>query len=138
MRFELSRCPSCGGELVVTRYECPSCSLRVEGRFERNRLARLSAEAQDFLLVFVKNRGNIREVERELGISYPTVRNRLNALIAELGLAEQTPWTPEELTAERVEILRELEDGKLSPSEAEALLNSLNALTRKSGERSSR
>jgi hypothetical protein len=96
----------------------------------------LSPEAKDFLFVFVKNRGNIREVERELGISYPTVRNRLNAAIAELGITEQPEWTPEEIAAERVEILRELENGKLSPSEAEELLNTLNQLSRKTGGRS--
>lgn len=136
MRPELPRCPSCSGELITSRYHCPHCDISVEGQFERNRFARLSPEAKDFLFVFVKNRGNIREVERELGISYPTVRNRLNAAIAELGITEQPEWTPEEIAAERVEILRELENGKLSPSEAEELLNTLNQLSRKTGGRS--
>lgn len=135
MRPELSRCPSCDGELVTSRYSCPQCDISVEGRFERNRFARLTPEAQDFLFVFVKNRGNIREVERELGISYPTVRNRLNAAIAELGITEQPEWTPEEIAAERVEILKELENGKLSPTEAEELLTTLNQLHRKAGGR---
>jgi len=121
---------------LTSRYDCPQCGLRIEGQFERNRFARLSPEAQDFLFVFVKNRGNIREVERELGISYPTVRNRLNALIAELGVTDQPEWTPEELAAERVEVLRELENGNITPSEAEELLRALNQLTEKSGGRS--
>ncbi|MBM3215690.1 DUF2089 domain-containing protein [Candidatus Poribacteria bacterium] len=135
MRPELAHCPSCGGEIITTRYSCPACDIHVEGRFARNRFTRLTPEAQDFLFVFVKNRGNIREVERELGISYPTVRNRLNAVIAELGITDRDEWSPEEIAAERLDILRELDEGKLSTAEAEELLNTLNELNRKQGGR---
>lgn len=128
IRPELHRCPSCDGELVVSRYLCPQCGIGIEGQFSRNRLGRLSPEAQDFLIIFVRNRGNIREVEKELNISYPTVRNRLNALIAELGFAESQRYSLQEIAAERMEILRELNEGKISASEAEELLATLHRL----------
>ena len=134
LRPEIATCPSCGGEVVIRRYHCPRCDVTIEGAFERNRFSRLSPEALDFLLVFVKNRGNLREIERELGISYPTVRNRLNRLIAELGLTDEQRWTPEQIAEERKEILRELDAGKLTPTEAEELLQALKRLEQNGGE----
>ncbi|GIX08216.1 MAG: hypothetical protein KatS3mg115_2619 [Candidatus Poribacteria bacterium] len=119
---ELNECPACGGELLVREYVCPRCELSVRGLFRRNPFSRLSLEAQEFLLIFVKNRGNLREIERELGISYPTVRNRLDRVIEELGLGARPQWTPEQLFEERRRILDELKEGRLTPEEAEELL----------------
>lgn len=78
-------CPVCGDRLDVTGLACRSCSTAMTGSFEPCRFCRLSPEHLSFVEVFVKNRGNIREIERELGISYPTVRNRLDQVIAALG-----------------------------------------------------
>ena len=113
MRPEVSACPSCGRELVIRRYECPDCAIGIEGLFSRNRFSRLSPGAQEFLLLFVQSRGNLREIERELQLSYPTVRNRLDAVIGELGLEPGAKWAPDEIAAERKAILSELEQGKL-------------------------
>ena len=74
----IGRCPVCGDELAVTRLHCGSCDTQIEGRFQLGRFQRLSAEQLAFLEVFVKNRGIIKDVEAELGISYPTVRARLD------------------------------------------------------------
>ena len=129
LRPEVPTCPSCAGDIRISRYHCPSCDLAVEGSFERNRFSRLSPQGQDFLVLFVKNRGNLREIERELDISYPTVRNRLNRVIAELGLSDEHRWTAEEIAAERKTVVADLHEGKVSPSEAEDLLRALNQLT---------
>ncbi len=129
LRPEVPTCPSCAGDIRISRYHCPSCDLAVEGSFERNRFSRLSPQGQDFLVLFVKNRGNLREIERELDISYPTVRNRLNRVIAELGLSDEQRWTAEEIAAERKTIVADLHEGKVSPAEAEDLLRALNQLS---------
>src|SRR5688572_4201322 len=79
------RCPMCDGELVVTHLRCQQCGTGLEGVFTLNKFDRLSREQLRFADVFVKNRGVIRDVERELGISYPTVRSRLDEVIRALG-----------------------------------------------------
>ena len=67
-------CPFCSGAIDVTAFACRDCDAAVEGRFAPNKLAALDGAQADFVLAFVRNRGNIKELERELGISYPTVR----------------------------------------------------------------
>src|SRR5436309_541446 len=77
----IARCPICAEALSVARLECVSCGTRIEGSFALGRFHQLSAEQLDFLETFIKARGNFKDVERELGISYPTVRSRLDAVI---------------------------------------------------------
>ena len=79
------RCPMCEAELVVTHLRCQECGTGLEGIFHLSKFDRLSREQLRFLDVFVKNRGVIRDVERELSISYPTVRSRLDEVIRALG-----------------------------------------------------
>lgn len=79
------RCPMCEAELVVTHLRCQQCGTGLEGVFHLNKFDRLSREQLRFVDVFMKNRGVIRDVEKELGISYPTVRNRLDEVIRALG-----------------------------------------------------
>jgi hypothetical protein len=79
---------------------------------------RLSAESLGFLEAFVRNRGNLKEMERELGQSYPTLRNRLNAVIAELGFESVAPEAEEAVPAGRREVLDQLDRGEISASEA--------------------
>jgi hypothetical protein len=94
-------------------------------RYEMCRFCRLPAESLDFLLTFVRNRGNVKEMERELGISYWTIRSRLNELIEELGFeAKENPDEPELETRQR-EILERLKNGELSAGEAAQLLAKL-------------
>ena len=84
----IATCPICGGELAVTRLHCRSCATTLEGDFNVGRFARLSREQFALLESFLRSKGNLKEMERELGISYPTVRARVDALLRALGLAD--------------------------------------------------
>ncbi|RKU05949.1 hypothetical protein C6502_20905 [Candidatus Poribacteria bacterium] len=126
MRKVLERCPTCGGELTITGMHCRSCHTRIESEYSTCRFCRLSQEDLDFIEVFVRNRGNIREMERELEISYPTVRSRLNAVIKELGYeVEAEPAASAEVAEERRAILKRLSEGEISAAEATELINQL-------------
>jgi hypothetical protein len=81
----ISTCPVCSGELAVTRLHCRSCGTTLEGDFSVGRFGRLSREQLALLESFLRSRGNLREMERELGLSYPTVRSRVEALVRSLG-----------------------------------------------------
>src|SRR6476619_2362789 len=83
----ISTCPVCSGELAVTRLHCRSCGTTLEGEFTVGRFGRLTKEQLALLESFLRSRGNLRDMERELGISYPTVRNRVESLVRALGLA---------------------------------------------------
>lgn len=84
----IATCPVCDHELSVTRLRCEECGTTLEGRFSVGRFGRLGREQLALLESFLRARGNLRDMERELGISYPTVRNRVEALVRALGLAE--------------------------------------------------
>ena len=81
----ISTCPVCANELAVTRLHCRSCGTTLEGDFSVGRFGRLNREQLTLLESFLRSRGNLREMERELGISYPTVRSRVEALVRALG-----------------------------------------------------
>lgn len=78
------KCPSCGGEMVIKRLACTKCDTVVEGTFTLGPLSRLSVEAASFIELFVRNRGNMRSVSKELGVSYPTARKQLEKVVKEL------------------------------------------------------
>jgi hypothetical protein len=125
MRQLILKCPSCDGNLNVTRLRCPDCAITIDGDFELPRLLKLTRAQIDFIEVFIKNRGIIREVERELGVSYPTVRARLDEVIQALGYSSKSAVDDgtESPGAERRRIvLSELKAGKLTPEEALAAL----------------
>jgi len=83
----ISTCPICESELTVTRLHCRSCGTALEGEFGVGRFGRLGRDQLSLLESFLRARGNLREMERELGLSYPTIRNRVEALVRTLGLA---------------------------------------------------
>jgi len=118
----IAKCPICAEELQVMRLECEGCGTRLEGTFALGRFHALVPEQLEFLETFIRARGNVKDVERELGISYPTVRARLDAVIRALGFPSQAE--PDRDTERRKEILRELADGKIAPEDAAALLES--------------
>ena len=116
----IGRCPICSESLRVVRLECQACGTRLEGDFTLGRFHALGAEQLEFLETFIRARGNFKDVERELGISYPTVRSRLDAVIRALGFPSQVE--PDRGAERRKEILRELAEGKIAPDDAATLL----------------
>ena len=86
MRKLPRHCPACNTSLMVTRLTCPNCGTEVTGSFPPDLFSRLAPNDFDFLVLFVKSRGNVKEMERELGISYWTIRSRLNEIVVQLGI----------------------------------------------------
>jgi len=124
MRKLLEQCPACQEEIIVTEQSCLHCGTAVRGRFQPTIFSKLSPNNLKFLEVFVKNRGNVKEMERELGWSYWTIRNHLNQVIAELGFEERA--ADEQFDArERHDILSQLEAGEIDAIEASKLLEQL-------------
>lgn len=134
-----NKCPLCSGELEVTEIHCMQCDVQMHGQFTIAPYRNLDAEQIRFLETFLRCRGVIRDMEAALGISYPTVRARLDALLVSLGFdggpyAEPqtaaspppTPLTAAQKAARRKEILAAIESGRL---DADAGLTALQALS---------
>ena len=115
-------CPVCHARLEVTGLACPSCQTRIEGRFAVNEFAALPPEQLEILRLFVKTRGNLKEMERILGVSYPTVRARFETLLRVLGYEEEAG---SDVPVERARVLEQLEKGEISAHEAAELLRAL-------------
>ena len=118
-----SACPVCGDRLAVTRLGCGSCGTELAGVFTSCAFCALDESETEMLNVFLASRGNLRDLEKHLGVSYPTARLRFNQLLEKLGLAEPAATAPAALTREQV--LAEVASGALSPDEAAALLAAL-------------
>jgi hypothetical protein len=117
------KCPSCSAPLVVTQLSCTKCETNVVGLYEINPFLRLSNESLQFLETFIRNRGNVKEMERETGESYWVIRRRLDEVITELGY-EVEP-VEDELSSRRQEVLGRLSKGEIDVKEATRLLNQL-------------
>ncbi len=118
-------CPVCGETLNVTRLHCAACDTAIEGHFSLGRLSRLNAEQISFVETFLRCEGTLKRVERELGISYPTVRARLEEAIRAMGFEVVSDYArhPGRLSeADRGLILDRLGRGEISSEEALALL----------------
>jgi hypothetical protein len=140
-RDVISTCPVCEGELTISRLHCRSCGTALEGEFGVGRFGRLSKEQMSLLESFLRSRGNLKEMERELGISYPTVRGRVDALVRALGLADEDEGEAEldeaqsvaeapeaadaDLAAARRAILERLSKREIAADEAAAALREL-------------
>jgi hypothetical protein len=94
-REVIANCPVCESQLHVTRLHCNTCGTTIEGEFTVGRFAGLGREQFALLESFLRSRGNLRELERELGVSYPTVRNRVEGLLRALGLSDGAPIAAE-------------------------------------------
>ena len=122
MRPAPARCPICQSELNVVKLHCPSCDTSIEGRFVSGQFPNLTPEQLEFIFTFVRSEGKINRMEQELGVSYPTIRNRLNEVIRALGY-EPGRDEPVEITQEkRNTILADLSAGKITADEATRLL----------------
>ncbi len=136
MRKILEACPTCGSELVVSEVTCTVCDTVVRSRYTPCPFCRLAPEDLAFMLLFVKSRGNVKDMERELGVSYWTIRGRLNEIIAAMGLGGEdgeaadappdaeppAPRRGRPPAAERQAVLDRLKAGELSADEAARLL----------------
>lgn len=117
-----TKCPLCGGELAVTRLHCRDCDTTFEGRFQNGIFSQLTREQLEFVEIFVRCEGKINRMEDEIGLSYPTIRNRLHEIIRAMGY-EPGANEPIGLTdQDRQRILEELDKGQISAKEAMELL----------------
>ena len=124
----ISTCPVCSGELGVTRLRCRSCGTTLEGDFSVGRFGRLDRDQLALLESFLRARGNLREMERELGISYPTVRSRVEALVRSLGFGPRSDDDAPpagEPGQTREDILERLARREISAEEAAQAIRSL-------------
>lgn len=136
----LTRCPVCEAALGVSELTCGHCKTRIKGSFEPCRFCRLPSDHLSFVEMFLRCEGNLSRVEKELGISYPTVRNKLTAALIALGFmngaGESTPEeaeSPAEAAAEpsaessekRRHVLDSLANGSMSAEEAAEILRTL-------------
>ncbi len=108
----LTKCPFCNGALEIKELGCNKCDVTIRGRFPFSTFFQLSPEQMEFVKIFLKSRGNIKEVEKELGISYPTVRGKLNDILKSLGMK------PDKEALKREEILESLSKGEITTEEA--------------------
>ena len=127
MRKLLERCPTCGGPLIVTELRCQQCQTQVRSRYSPCAFCTLTAEQLVFVKLFVERRGNLREMEKALGVSYPTVRGKLEEIAERLASApipaDVAPPPPTDAEAEaRREVLRRIAEGRLSVKEGLARL----------------
>ncbi len=124
MEFE-GKCHFCGGDIIITETKCKNCSTAIRGQFDVCDLCKLSAESKEFIKVFIECDGNIKNVEKALGISYPTVKSRLAIVQEELkGLNltyDSNHFTSDERLSKSIKrktVLKELESGNISVEEA--------------------
>lgn len=124
MNRSVTQCPVCDSALQVSELSCSGCGTRLRGHFPPPPLARLPREHQEFVETFVRCRGIIRDVERALGVSYPTVRARLDAAVDALeGLLTTTDDAARE--ARRRDVLRQVAEGAITAADAAELLRRL-------------
>jgi hypothetical protein len=114
------KCPVCGDELYVEKLICAQCGTSIQGTFLPQRLAQLSREQWDFVELFIRSEGKLNRVQEELGLSYPTVRNRLHEVIRAMGYEVGEP-DPDEIRTQS--LLDDLAAGKTSVAEALRLLS---------------
>jgi len=115
-------CPSCSSPLVVTQLNCTACGTGVVGKFELSPFFRLSPESLRFLEFFVRNRGNVKEMERETGESYWAIRRQLDEVIIEMGIEASKS---DDVSTRRQEILAQLSRGEINVQEATKLLSQI-------------
>lgn len=108
-----NKCPSCGSNMRVTLLKCPACQTEVQGDFEPSRFSTLTNEQLDFLELFIKSRGSLKDVGTLLNISYPTARNRLDDLVLAFESIDKKV-----ASTKRIEVLEMVKSGELSIEEA--------------------
>jgi hypothetical protein len=110
---ELTNCPYCSGDFLIKEVECQGCKTLIKSNFKVNRFHMFKPEDLYFIEIFLKNEGNIKLMEKDLGISYPTVKGRLKSIINTLGYKPKNSDLDD-----RVKILNSLSDGEINVKEA--------------------
>jgi hypothetical protein len=118
------KCPACHKDLVVSRLTCSACGTEVSGSFPLDPFARLAPNDYDFIVLFVKTKGNIKEMERMLGISYWTIRSKLNEIVDRMNL-ENDEVSMDTKADQRQAILEQLNAGLIPVQEAAEALEKL-------------
>lgn len=106
-------CPVCGDRLALTRLSCRACGTELSGEFESCEFCSLGRDDREVLRVFLASRGNMKELERHLGVSYPTARARFDGLLARLGLAAERP-----APSPKIDLLERLAKGEIDVEQA--------------------
>lgn len=119
-----AKCPVCGGDVTITAYECERCESRTVGRFAPCEFCGLSAEQVLLVKLFLKLRGNIRDMEKEMGLSYPTIRNRLAEVCVALGL-EVSDQAEKNKRQRASDILDQLSSGTMDVADAVSALKDM-------------
>jgi hypothetical protein len=122
MQTTPNKCPICGGEIIVTRLHCQVCDSTIEGRFTHGALENLTPEQLGFVETFIRCEGKINRMEDEIGLSYPTIRNRLHEVIRALGYEPGGEDITKMSDEERRKILDDLEQGRITYEEAMHML----------------
>lgn len=112
----LNKCPVCSSKLIVKKLQCTKCNTTIENDFTLSKFEYLDQSQLQFVEVFLKSRGNIKDVEKELGISYPTVRAKLDEVLMALGYKPDKRENDNNSNSK--DILDALEKGEISPEEA--------------------
>ena len=113
----IGSCPICDSDLIVTKLKCKNCQTEISGEFQLSKFNYLSKEHLYYIEVFIKNRGNIKQIEKELGISYPTVKKYLDEVIQSLGYEVSN-----EEKIKKEDIFKRLEKGEITALEAANLI----------------
>ena len=108
------KCPGCGDRLIVVKLQCSSCGTEVNGEFDVCPVCTLEGKNRDLFDLFMESRGNLKEVQRKLSISYPTVRQRIDSMFSEL--------KGEKPVRDPAEVLKRLSDGEIDVETASKLL----------------
>jgi hypothetical protein len=112
-----SKCPVCESQLQISSYQCPECGTGVSGSFPPRTFDVLGEAEEDFVITFLVCSGNIKQVEKRLGISYPTVKSRLRRIVELLGAQVEVLETEVRIEGDE-EVLNELSSGKIDAQEA--------------------
>jgi hypothetical protein len=112
MKLKILKCPSCDEQMVIGELKCPKCDLRVKKDFSPCEFCQLSEDDYEFLKIFLRTQGRITEIEKVLGVSYPTIKQMIEKLLTRLDLSP----------VEKEDPLNALEEGEISVDEAVAIL----------------
>ena len=120
----LEKCPVCKNELIITRLYCDRCGTTMSGQFgsPTSRFSNLNHEQLKFLETFIRCEGKFNRMEEELKVSYPTIKNRFSDLLSALGYDNDLSEEKRKDKIDKITILRKLDQGEITPEEAEDLL----------------